>query len=582
MSKLNVDQKSIKSLFQDKKADFLIPDYQRPYAWGIEECEILWEDIFEFAIPENDYTKFEQNSEYFLGPIVMFKNKGDKQEIIDGQQRLTTLMLLLRAFYDRFTRMKDLESEELKKDIERCIWKTDELGKLEKNLLKIDSEVATDDDKEEFLYILKNGVLPSKLKSNYAKNYKFFLDKIEEFLFQYPSYFPYLPARIINNCIILPIEAESLDTALRIFSTLNDRGLPLSDSDIFKSQFYKFFMNQGEKEEFINEWKELERKAKLAFDDNNNNSMNELFTKYMYYERAKQGIKKSTTEALRKFYEKDNYSLLKSREVFDNLKILVDFWLNIKNQDKEYFSTDVLKKLFVLDKAPNSMWEYFTTVYFMVNKKEGENGYRLDNEEFSIFLDITIGFIFAYAFTNPGVNALRNPVYNEMVKIVNRERITFENYTFNKEQLYDLMKNFKFTNQRPITKSILAWWAYSEKNQNLISLDRGLEIEHIFSKNRQDIERSLIDETNLESIGNKVLLETNINIRASDYRFNDKKKYYKGFTTSKGVLKQPTELIELHHLSDELNDFTEENILARKNNIINSFILYLETIGLAN
>ena len=112
MSKLNVDQKSIKSLFQDKKADFLIPDYQRPYAWGIEECEILWEDIFEFAIPENDYTKFEQNSEYFLGPIVMFKNEGDKQEIIDGQQRLTTLMLLLRAFYDRFTRMKDLESEE--------------------------------------------------------------------------------------------------------------------------------------------------------------------------------------------------------------------------------------------------------------------------------------------------------------------------------------------------------------------------------------------------------------------------------------------------------------------------------------
>ena len=104
MSKLNVDQKSIKDLFQDKHADFLIPDYQRPYAWGEVECQTLWDDIFSFAFPDNDRTKFDRNNEYFLGPIVMFKNEG-KMEIIDGQQRLTTLMLLLRAFYVRFGNM---------------------------------------------------------------------------------------------------------------------------------------------------------------------------------------------------------------------------------------------------------------------------------------------------------------------------------------------------------------------------------------------------------------------------------------------------------------------------------------------
>ena len=52
MSKLNVDQKNIRLLLADKKADFLIPDYQRPYAWSEEECQTLWEDIFDFAIPE--------------------------------------------------------------------------------------------------------------------------------------------------------------------------------------------------------------------------------------------------------------------------------------------------------------------------------------------------------------------------------------------------------------------------------------------------------------------------------------------------------------------------------------------------
>lgn len=74
MSKLNIDQKSILSLFSDKKSDFLIPDYQRPYAWSDKECQRLWDDIFEFAIPENGRKEFDSNSEYFLGPIVTFKN----------------------------------------------------------------------------------------------------------------------------------------------------------------------------------------------------------------------------------------------------------------------------------------------------------------------------------------------------------------------------------------------------------------------------------------------------------------------------------------------------------------------------
>ena len=87
MSKLNVDQKTIKDLFQSKKSDFLIPDYQRPYAWGEAECRTLWDDIFSFAIPDEGKTEFDSNSEYFLGPIVTFRNE-DKLEVIDGQQRL--------------------------------------------------------------------------------------------------------------------------------------------------------------------------------------------------------------------------------------------------------------------------------------------------------------------------------------------------------------------------------------------------------------------------------------------------------------------------------------------------------------
>lgn len=107
MSKLSIDQKNIMGLFQDKKSDFLIPDYQRPYAWNEVECDTLWDDLFAFAFPEENFDNFNDEEEYFLGPIVTFLNKDtNKLEVIDGQQRLTTLMLLLRAFYDNFYMQK--------------------------------------------------------------------------------------------------------------------------------------------------------------------------------------------------------------------------------------------------------------------------------------------------------------------------------------------------------------------------------------------------------------------------------------------------------------------------------------------
>ena len=281
MSKLNVDQKNIKALLSDKNSDFLIPDYQRPYAWSEEECQTLWEDIFNFAIPDDDATKFNSDDEYYLGPIVTFKNENGKLEVIDGQQRLTTLMLLLRAFHVRFGNMQDDNSKRTREMIESCVWKTDEFEHADKTRLKIDSEVATDNDKVEFLDILNTGEAPSNMKSKYAENYRFFQRKIEEFLHGYPSFFSYLPARILKNCILLPIEADNQNTALRIFSTLNDRGLPLSDADIFKAQFYKYYSDKGEKDKFIDTWKDLEEISENIFNPISGTPMDELFTRYM-------------------------------------------------------------------------------------------------------------------------------------------------------------------------------------------------------------------------------------------------------------------------------------------------------------
>ena len=574
MSKLNIDQKTISGLFADKKSDFLIPDYQRPYAWEDAECQTLWEDIFTFAFPDNDYSKFNSdNDEYFLGPIVTFKNDSGKMEIIDGQQRLTTLMLLLRAFYEKYGNMKDENSKKTRERLEKCIWKTDEFGTPNKDALKINSEVATDNDKDEFLTILRTGKITDKMKSKYAFNYQFFQEKINEFLGTYPGYFSYLPTRILNNCFLLPIEAESQDTALRIFSTLNDRGLPLSDADIFKAQFYKYYSSKGEKDAFIKRWKSLEDVCEKIFHPTTGTAMDELFTRYMYYERSLQKNKSTTTEALRKFYEKNTYSLLKRDETLDNLECLADFWNDVSNQDSDRFSERILKRLFVLNYAPNGMWNYFVSVYFMHNK-DADN--MLDEDKFYAFLNKITAFIWAYAFIHPGLNALRAPVFTEMINIIENKDILFADYLFNEENVRGVFHNYKFANNRPITKSMITWWAFQDDNQEIPSLETVFEIEHIYAKKRQESEQSLENSKNLEVLGNKALLEKRINIRASDYRLQDKWKYYIGFVNGKKKKKEGTKILELRKLGENKSDFTESDIVLRNSNILDAFVLFLK------
>ncbi|WP_329380021.1 hypothetical protein [Anaerofustis butyriciformans] len=95
-------------------------------------------------------------------------------------------------------------------------------------------------------------------------------------------------------------------------------------------------------------------------------------------------------------------------------------------------------------------------------------------------------------------------------------------------------------------------------------------------KKRQEVESSSIDKKKLDAIGNKAFLEKYVNIRAADYRFSDKKRYYRGFTSNNGKEKKGTQNKELLDLADITLDFNENNIDDRTNVIITNFIKYLD------
>ena len=170
---------------------------------------------------------------------------------------------------------------------------------------------------------------------------------------------------------------------------------------------------------------------------------------------------------------------------------------------------------------------------------------------------------------------MRTTVYAEMVKIIKGEEVTFSDFKFSEERYRAQITNYVFNNSRAITKSMITWWAFQHDNQSLLSLETRFDIEHIYARNRRDKEKSLSNSQNVEILGNKVLLEKRLNIRASDYRFVDKVKYYKGFTTANGQEKNGSQIVELAEISNSYSDFTETDIINRNSKIIDSFVNFL-------
>ena len=127
---------------------------------------------------------------------------------------------------------------------------------------------------------------------------------------------------------------------------------------------------------------------------------------------------------------------------------------------------------------------------------------------------------------------------------------------------------------------MLVWWAFSDDQQTLIDINTVYEIEHIYARKRFENE-GLKNNKNLESLGNKAILEKRINIRASDYRFADKRKYYTGFVNAKGQKKEESKVYELVEMANKANyDFTESEIEKRYDRIMTAFMSYLESNGL--
>ncbi|EJB15824.1 hypothetical protein HPCPY1962_0143 [Helicobacter pylori CPY1962] len=274
-----------------------IPIYQRPYQWTEENCEKLLDDLL------SSYECYEE-SDYFCGSLVLIaididsKTNATTYDIVDGQQRLSTFILLAKVLvtlYDKVLNDKVLNktSREL---LEKSLGDTD--GEKRKRLIFNTIGLNAKDDFQDALKFFDDldaskgedskSNAPSKGKNRYLKNaicLKNYLEKKE--IENINDFIRWLYFKVI----FIKTTCSNISMALRIFSVLNARGLPLHAIDVFKVELLKKLANKKDQEEFVSRWSALHQKClgneskfpKRKENKREKNATETLFSWYLTY-----------------------------------------------------------------------------------------------------------------------------------------------------------------------------------------------------------------------------------------------------------------------------------------------------------
>ncbi|PDX02463.1 hypothetical protein BB401_02255 [Helicobacter pylori] len=259
---------------------YQIPDYQRPYQWTEENCEKLLDDLF------SSY-EYYKGSGYFCGSLVLIVINTDSEtnaetyDIVDGQQRLSTFILLAKVLATLYSERLTEESKDYLQ--ESLITKYGKKDRLNFNAMGFNS-------KKDFQYALTsfNDVPISNNKNNYLKNaicLKNYLRKKE--IEDINDFIEWLYFKVV----FIKTTCPNVSMALRIFSVLNARGLPLHAIDVFKVELLKKLANKKDQEEFVSRWSALHQKCsgneskfpKRKENKREKNATETLFSWYLTY-----------------------------------------------------------------------------------------------------------------------------------------------------------------------------------------------------------------------------------------------------------------------------------------------------------
>lgn len=535
----------------NKSENFAIPEYQRGYSWNINQCDKLWQDIEDFI--QNDAT-----DPYFFGTIIVDCSEENKLSIIDGQQRTTTFLILLKALLIRLTEvLKEFNRDETSEALEEGL--KENRNKIIRILYKAEVEerieILTDWNKAKGIKILENNSInelyenqvekiieaenfdaaeksvhkiPRKHKdnkyTNHFRNFKFFYNNLK---LKSESQLNKFCRIFLEKCEIIEIRSWYTEQAITMFNSLNSTGMPLSDADIISAQLYS---NSGDekREEFNDLWETL---SQLANNLNSQGIVNidGILQQFMYINRAKNKvyIKDNsvdvTTPGLRRYYTDINKDLLtnpldlskrliKIAHIWEKIKDYPSIKLLLKfNENTKLFLIGYLNRYHIDDLTERKVEEISNCLIRLFAILEVvDAGYSSKNFKTFLFR-VNIKLVDDIY----GIDSIKNEFDKHIKETWEKEDI--------KESIIEYEKNILvFLNEYLYTKS-------KDKDFNFA---RNVNIEHIMPASGRNIDiirkdAGIIDKEEFKSlvnkIGNKILLEEKINKSISNEWFKTKK-----------------------------------------------------------
>jgi hypothetical protein len=534
----------------EKSEKFVIPEYQRAYSWSITQCDKLWEDIEAF-ISSN------ASDPYFFGTIIIDCSNSNEFSIIDGQQRTTTFLLLLKALLlqliDAIPNIPDDDdSEGLKAGLKA------NRNKIMAILYKAEAEdipsMLKDNSKIQNILILENNSInelydkevkniieaidydtseqnvvriPRKQKdnkyTNYFRNFKFFYEKLgnksDSQLNQFAKIF-------LDKCQIIEIRSWDIEQAITMFNSLNSTGLPLADADIISALLYS---KAGiDKTEFNKKWKDINELAdKLSIRKIVN--IDAVLQQFMYINRAinKEYVKGTsidvTTPGVRRYYNDIKKELLSEPLVLcTNLEKITESWDKIKdypivklllkcNENAKLYLSSYLYRFDTIDITEDKVGEVCECLLRLFTILElVDSGYS--SSKFKTFLfgeniklvDYTISIDVIINDFNKHINENWDEAgISDAISAYDKNLLVYINeylYARNKKSKFDFAENVNIEHIMPS----------SGRNITTIRQDAGVTDEDEFN--------SIVDK-----LGNKILLEENINKSIANQWFKTKK-----------------------------------------------------------
>jgi len=520
---------------------YKVPDFQRDYSWDEDNWEDLWNDIL--VINENDES-------HYMGSIVLL-NKGDSNyQIIDGQQRFTTLSIISLAV---ISKLKELALNNIEKDenTERVdLLMKDYIGQKDSVSLTYSSKLFLNENNDSFyqrrLLAFSKPINIRKLLDSEKllwKAYEFFTNKINELYLNMnegSQLASFLKNKIGKNLLFIQITVEDELNAYTVFETLNSRGVELTSTDLLKNYLFSLVAkSSSDLEQVKKQWKKIIDIIGLKNFP--------VFLRHYLNSQIKLINKGSLFKAIKITIQKDE-------EVFtllDNLEESAYIYIALGNPNDELWkgnndlteSIDALK-LFGVTQNKSLL---------MVAHK------YLNTSSFSKLLKSIVAISYRYNVIGRYQANKMDKIYNNASILVNdkKDKINLSDILNSIKDLYILDDDFKnsfegkeFNTNNSNHKKQARYTLYKIEGQMQngtkynYSSDAGT-IEHILPENLTKDWEIIFSEDehvrNIYKIGNFTILEKNKNRDIADKNFDIKQDMY---TTSKYAITNTIEASE--------------------------------------